>query len=357
MEVSSPLRGLVLPPFEGGPVRLEHAAVKNVVDTLFTVSVSTRHAVATTNKRSPMKYLGPPQSGSMAGTTASHNRAGQYLRNRRTPVTPTRTPRQSTIRGQFGAASSAYQGLTQAQQNAWIAFASSYPYVDALGQSITLTGQQMYVAVNMNLQNAGQSLVQTPPVDMTVNPVTPVIIYADVTGTFLVMYTAASAGDFVLGAYSALLSAGVQFNKTFTQGAVDSTSAGFMDLSAPFLAQWGAMTLGRKVFARVQPVNEDGLSTPGVIVQTVVQTVPSGTAPTSATSTGGNTVYTFTGGSGQTLILQSAPHNTGPWTTVLVENGPNSPATVATPGATTYYRAAIYNAGVLSNWSAAQVGS
>src|SRR6516162_7143681 len=105
-----------------------------------------------------MKFLGVPSSGSIAGTVFSHNRAGQYQRNRRAPVQPVGTGRRAFVRANFSAASTAWAALTAANQAAWIAFANSHPITDSLGQSITLTGQQMYVAVGAQLLNCGQTL-------------------------------------------------------------------------------------------------------------------------------------------------------------------------------------------------------
>ena len=95
-----------------------------------------------------MKILTAPSSGSIAGTTYSHNRAGQYTRNRRSPVQPVGTGRRGVIRAAFGAASSAWGALTPIVQANWTAYANGHPYTDSLGQSIKLTGHQMYVAVN-----------------------------------------------------------------------------------------------------------------------------------------------------------------------------------------------------------------
>ncbi len=115
-----------------------------------------------------MKYLGAPQSGSQANTTASHNRAGQYYRNRRSPVQPVGTGRRAFIRSSFGNASTAWAGLSGANQAAWIAYANSHPITDALGQSITLTGHQMFVAVATQLANVGAAAPTIPPVSSVV---------------------------------------------------------------------------------------------------------------------------------------------------------------------------------------------
>jgi len=304
-----------------------------------------------------MKYLGAPQSGSMAGTTASHNRAGQYLRNRRTPVTPTRTDRQTVIRMQFGSAAAAWQTLTAAQQAAWTAFAAAYPITDALGQSITLTGQQYFIGVATSLQNAGQAIDPNPPTNTTVNSVAPVTLYADASGTMIATFAPAAGGDYVLGAQSKLLSAGVTFNKTFTQVLVDAMSNGVFDFSDTFAAQWGALAEGRQVFVKLTPVNSDGMSTPGVIVRTLVGPTSSIAAPTAATSTGGATVYTFTPTPASKMLVEVAPTNIGPWQIDHVVAPATSPQTTGTAGATNWWRARIFDGTSWSPASTPQVGS
>ena len=124
-----------------------------------------------------MKYLGQPQSGSQAGTTASHNRAGQYLRNRRAPVSPTRTPKQSVARARFGSASALWQTLPAPLQNAWTAFAAAYPVVDSLGQSVTLTGQQYFVGIQSQLLAVGQPTNTAVPNNTTIPPIDTPLLY------------------------------------------------------------------------------------------------------------------------------------------------------------------------------------
>src|SRR5208282_1322848 len=176
-----------------------------------------------------MKYLGQPQSGSMAGTTASHNLGGQYLRSRRTPVNPVGTGRRAAIRTAFAAAAKYYASLTAAQQAAWTSYAASYPTTDRLGQSITLTGQQMCVRVNTQLLNCGGVLTAAPPVSNAVASAgIPTLTAVHAAAITLTPTGLGAAGDFQLYAFSAPQSAGVLFMKTFWQAghvAGNSTTA------------------------------------------------------------------------------------------------------------------------------------
>lgn len=251
-----------------------------------------------------MKYLGPPQSGSQAGTTASHNRAGQYFRNRRTPVTPTRTPKQGVLRAAFGSVSSAWQTLTSAAQAAWTGFAAGYPVVDSLGQSIVLTGHQYFVGVNTSLLNAGQEINLAPPTNTTLNPLAPVTIYCDGSGTFIFGFSTPVSGDFALVAASKILSAGRLFNRAFSQFAVGDSTIGFVDISNQFTAQFGGPIAGKRVFGRLVAVNSSGMSASPVIVNTTVAAPSALTPGTITTLVAGQVVLAAADASATNAILE-----------------------------------------------------
>ena len=209
-----------------------------------------------------MKYLGAPQSGSQANTTASHNRAGQYYRNRRTPTQPVGTGRRAIVRANFSSAASYYGTLTPAQQAAWSAYAAMYPVRDALGQSITLTGQQMACAITANLLNIGNDISPLPPlsnlvptvvsVSFTVTHAGVVTITVDTTGTEL---------DQVCIAFSKPQSSGTSFCKTFWQAQVQSANTATpIVLSAKYTEQFGLPAIGNRVFYKITPVNQYGVS-------------------------------------------------------------------------------------------------
>ena len=290
-----------------------------------------------------MKYLGNPQSGSQANTTASHNRAGQYLRNRRTPVTPTRTPKQSTIRGYFSAASTAWQSLSSSLQNAWTSFAQAYPVVDALGQSIKLTGSQYFIGINTSLQNAGQAIMTAVPTNTTINPVTPVTPLVTVDGFVGVQYVPPAGGDFALIAASSVKSGGVSFNQQWSQFAVDGSSLGVADISAAYDAQYGTPGLGRKVFIKVTPVNSSGMSSPGVIVAGTCVDNSGVPVPVLTSTVATQVTATWTGAPADFFFIYQSATAGGVYALVGTSGGASSPAllTGQTTGAYVKVRAVI----------------
>lgn len=223
-----------------------------------------------------MKFLGPPSSGSIAGTTSSHNRAGQYTRNRRSPVQPVGSGRRGFVRSALGAASAGWAALTDVQREAWTTFAAAHPITDSLGSSVVLTGQQMYVRCGTSLLNVNEDLPVDPPVNTDLPDVTGSALVVDVEGNVGWSGYSGDAADFVVFQISRWVSPGVSFMKTFwsplTAVRFDAANAAAADwLPAVYLDEFGAPPLGSKVFGRVTPVNQYGWNgTPIVLVTTVV---------------------------------------------------------------------------------------
>lgn len=208
-----------------------------------------------------MKILDVPRSGSYQAITSSHNRAGQYVRNRRTPVNPPGTGRRGFIRAAFGASSTQWSGLTTAQQASWTSFADGHPITDRLGQSIKLTGHQMFVAVSTQLQNIGESISLDPPTSTTT--LAPGGTFA-ATGSPSATFTftpdgGGDTGDFVLLAFSPPMSTGRTFNNRWWQQLhYAANSSTLIDLLAAYQAEFGTVITGTRIFWKLTPVNGSG---------------------------------------------------------------------------------------------------
>lgn len=102
-------------------------------------------------------------SGSIGGTTYSHNRGGMYMRARAIPTNPNSLAQQG-VRNSFSTLSQQWGGLlTQLQRDAWTAYAVTTPVTDRLGDPLTLTGQQMFIRCNSLRFLAGYSAVADGP--------------------------------------------------------------------------------------------------------------------------------------------------------------------------------------------------
>lgn len=123
-------------------------------------------------------------SGSVAGNTFSRNRGGQYIRNRATPVNP-QTAQQVAVRNAFSQLTVAWgQTLTDTQRAAWDNYAANVPVLNALGDSIFLTGFNMYVRSNTPRLQAGLTRVDSGPTTFDLGTFTPVTVAFKVTGGF-----------------------------------------------------------------------------------------------------------------------------------------------------------------------------
>lgn len=117
--------------------------------------------------RAPMKYTSTvyaAASGSVGGLTYSRNRGGLYTRRRAIPSNPA-TEAQGLARANIATAVSLWTNtLTPTQRTAWNTYANSTPTVDSLGQSQTLSGQQMFVANTTRRLLAGLPNILNGPV-------------------------------------------------------------------------------------------------------------------------------------------------------------------------------------------------
>lgn len=86
--------------------------------------------------------------GSIGGTVFARNRSGAYARNRSIPVNPG-SALQSKIRATIGQVRELwFNVLTEAQRAAWKVYADNVPVSNRLGETVTLTGWNMFAKTN-----------------------------------------------------------------------------------------------------------------------------------------------------------------------------------------------------------------
>ena len=207
-----------------------------------------------------MKMLDVPQSGSIAGQTSSRNRFGQYRRSRAVPVNPNSSA-QVAVRASLISNSQGWRDLTGPERESWNAYAGVTPVVDALGQTIFLTGFQQYVGVNSRMNAAGLATIATPP-DGTIVPAPEAAIADTTAGAITINTVAGSAAGTVVQVFSSPpVSPGVTFMKDFR---LTSTTPGPLVANDPILevaqmvAKWGALQVGKRFFFRIFTVDNTG---------------------------------------------------------------------------------------------------
>ncbi|MBA7648557.1 hypothetical protein ES703_56345 [subsurface metagenome] len=109
--------------------------------------------------------------GSMAGNTYSRNRFGNYMRSRTKPINP-RSSRQSAARILMMMLAEQWREspMDDAKRLAWETYAKGVNWNNMLGETVTLTGYNMFIRSNAALLAAGGTLVTDGPPDIGLPP-------------------------------------------------------------------------------------------------------------------------------------------------------------------------------------------
>jgi len=204
-------------------------------------------------------------SGSVGGTTYSKGRNGLYLRAKTAPTQPG-TAAQDNVRASFTGSAQAWRGLTEAQRAGWHALGAQVKTTDALGQSSTLTGAQMHLALNGVLSTMGASpIADAPSQPETIAALPTVTLEAARAGTAsgafsLFVRSAAYAGKVQVYATPAVSAGRNYFGKsgfrllTVADGLVNGGTA----ITDAYIAKYGAPALGAKIAVKLMPVSPSG---------------------------------------------------------------------------------------------------
>ena len=111
-----------------------------------------------------LPFLSQRALGSVGSLTASEAKQGATMRLRVNPTQP-RTAAQLAVRSILAAVSALWATCSQAQRDAWAAWAADHPVSNRFGSPATLSGHQAFCALNSQLANAGQLAVLDAPTD------------------------------------------------------------------------------------------------------------------------------------------------------------------------------------------------
>lgn len=199
--------------------------------------------------------------GKLNGSVFSKNRGGAYVRTKVTPVNP-QTLAQGLVRATLTNLSQAWRGLTEPQRLAWNAAVSAFTSTDIFGDIKTPSGINLYNKLNLNLAAIGEAPISTPPMAVPVGYVDTLAITAAAgAGTISAVFSTigASAGQTVIVEATPCISAGKNFVKSeFRQiGTFAGGAASPQALGAMYVAKFGAMTAGKKIFVRLKFVDKN----------------------------------------------------------------------------------------------------
>lgn len=105
--------------------------------------------------------------GKIGGHVASKNKSGAYLRTKVTPVNR-QSVAQSNVRARLTAISQGFRGLTAARILAWNSAVADFKKSNIFGDSVMLSGAQLYQRLNNNLLCINQTQITDPPLPNSV---------------------------------------------------------------------------------------------------------------------------------------------------------------------------------------------
>lgn len=205
--------------------------------------------------------------GKLGGHVFSKNRAGAYTRTKVTPVNP-QSSAQVAVRNQFTNFTQNFRSLTASQILAWNSAVVNFVGTDIFGDSKTPSGINLYNKLNLNLANAGQSAITSPPLPVGADAVEITGVTADVSSTLFTIASAAAAvpaGHTLIIEATGLVSPGKSYVKSEFRVIGTAAAAATFPITAysDWNAKFGTLVAGQKVFCRVKTVNNTTGETSG----------------------------------------------------------------------------------------------
>ncbi len=206
-----------------------------------------------------MKIQDVPQVGKLGLTVTWQGRSGLLRRIKAIPSNP-RTAAQQIIRQNLASQAAAYDQLTDAQQEAWIAAAAQVRSKSTLGQTGPLTGLQLFTKLNCALLAVGGDPVTTPPAKplLEVLPIDALAI-TNTAGTIaLKLHTTGAPPDGTMLRACAPEKSGCRRGVGYRLlGILDSPVSNYITITSAYTARFGVPAVGSRVFVSVN-ANVDG---------------------------------------------------------------------------------------------------
>lgn len=215
-------------------------------------------------------------SGSVGGSTYSRNRGGMYIRNRSVPTNPN-TGAQAAVRANMAMCSQAWMLITDVQRQSWATYAANVAMKNRLGDTIFLTGQQMFLRTNCvrvqaslppiangpttyNLGELGDFVAEAPDVSMQSIELNfdDSMEFANHTGDYLVIWVSRPVAPSINYFKGPFNYADVLAGSTLTP----------MTSPVSTVPPVAPITLGNKLFVKVAALYHDGRMTNSQIIET-----------------------------------------------------------------------------------------
>lgn len=196
--------------------------------------------------------------GKLNGTVFSKNRGGSYVRTKVTPSNP-QSASQTAVRQRLAALSASFRALAANEIAAWNNAVGDFLTSNVFGDSVTPSGLQLYVKLNTNLLNIGQTVITVPPSPTALSPLTATIASLTDAAFTLSLGSITTSEQYVIEA-TAPVSPGRLFVKNeFRQIQVvagTGSAIAAQNIFAAYSAKFGAPVTGQRVAIRVKVVHE-----------------------------------------------------------------------------------------------------
>lgn len=193
------------------------------------------------------------------GSVFSKNRAGNYLRNKVTPVNP-QSDAQVEARSRLAQFSQGWRSLTEAQRNAWIGAVDNWTTTDIFGDTVKPSGNNLYTKLNANIALAGGVAISVPPAPTGATALTSLSIAPDsVTPEFIIDFAATPvpANHSLVIEATAPQSPGINFFKSKYRVILvaPAATASGLNVITQYTAKFGNLIAGQKVSVRCKMIN------------------------------------------------------------------------------------------------------
>lgn len=141
---------------------------------------------------------------------------------------------------------SAWRSLTDANRAAWVAAAPNFPFYNKFGEPYTPSGYQLFMSVNSNLLNIGETPLTTPPSAETLVPTPPFTIAAGAGPIIFEMDGEIPAGYSMILSATANQSAGrsLELGRLKAIAVLDAATVFPLDITGFYTAVFGSIATG-----------------------------------------------------------------------------------------------------------------
>lgn len=197
--------------------------------------------------------------GKSGGHVIQKNHYGLFVRSLVSGINP-QTTFQQDRRSQLLYLTQNWRALSPADQLLWIAESVNYPRTNSLGNTYFLTGQALYIGLNMNLWKIGQAFITSPALKVIPPDVNAFTFVCDVnTGNFTIAFPGLPVNIHTVCIIYATkgISSGIYYVSTrlrsFALHPANGTAA--VNFGSSYFAQFPTTSTGQKVFVKIVTVN------------------------------------------------------------------------------------------------------